>query len=87
MIVAACKAVGLHHYIMSLPDGYDTILDDKASLSQGQKQLKNEGLDFSHTQQLPGTDYTIAGMVASQCIHNVKPQRVGWRQRARKGTT
>ncbi len=27
----------------------------------------NEGLDFSHTQQLPGTDYTIAGMVASQC--------------------
>lgn len=23
--------------------------------------LKNEGLDFSHTQQLPGTDYTIAG--------------------------
>lgn len=29
--------------------------------------LKNEGLDFSHTMQLPGTDYTIAGMVASQC--------------------
>jgi len=29
--------------------------------------LKNEGLDFSHTAQLPGTDYTIAGMVASQC--------------------
>lgn len=29
--------------------------------------LKNQGLDFSHTAQLPGTDYTIAGMVASQC--------------------
>lgn len=38
-IVAACKAVGLHHYIMSLPNGYGTVLDDKASLSQGQKQL------------------------------------------------
>ena len=38
-IIAACKAVGLHHYIMSLPNGYDTVLDDKASLSQGQKQL------------------------------------------------
>ena len=38
-IVNACKAVGLHRYIMSLPDGYDTVLDDKASLSQGQKQL------------------------------------------------
>ena len=35
----ACKAVGLHHYIMSLPNGYDTVLDDKATLSQGQKQL------------------------------------------------
>ena len=38
-IVTACKAVGLHHYIMSLPNGYDTVLDDKTSLSQGQKQL------------------------------------------------
>ena len=38
-IIAAGKAVGLHHYIMSLPNGYDTVLDDKASLSQGQKQL------------------------------------------------
>ena len=35
----ACKAVGLHHYIISLPNGYDTVLDDKATLSQGQKQL------------------------------------------------
>ena len=35
----ACKAGGLHHYIMSLPNGYDTVLDDKATLSQGQKQL------------------------------------------------
>jgi len=38
-IINACKAVGLHHYIMSLPNGYDTVLDDRASLSQGQKQL------------------------------------------------
>lgn len=30
-------------------------------------KLKSESLDFSHTIQLPGTDYTIAGMVASQC--------------------
>ena len=38
-IINACKAVGLHHYIMSLPNGYDTVLDDRTSLSQGQKQL------------------------------------------------
>ncbi|HEX4499617.1 MAG TPA: phosphatidylglycerol--membrane-oligosaccharide glycerophosphotransferase [Scandinavium sp.] len=30
-------------------------------------KLKDESIDFSHTAQLPGTDYTIAGMVASQC--------------------
>lgn len=29
--------------------------------------IKKEGIDFTHTAQLPGTDYTIAGMVASQC--------------------
>ncbi|WP_313180862.1 ABC transporter ATP-binding protein [Lacrimispora sp.] len=38
-VVAACKAVGLHHFIRTLPQGYNTILDDKASLSAGQKQL------------------------------------------------
>ncbi len=38
-VKAACKAVGLHHFIKTLPNGYDTILDDKANLSAGQKQL------------------------------------------------
>ena len=38
-VIAACKAVGLHHFIRTLPQGYETRLDDKASLSQGQKQL------------------------------------------------
>lgn len=34
----ACKAVGIHHFITTLPQGYDTILDDKITLSIGQKQ-------------------------------------------------
>ena len=38
-VVETCKAVGLHHFISTLPHGYDTVLDDKTSLSQGQKQL------------------------------------------------
>ncbi|WP_179602342.1 ABC transporter ATP-binding protein [Neobacillus driksii] len=38
-VVAACKSVGLHHFIKTLSMGYDTILDDKANLSAGQKQL------------------------------------------------
>ena len=34
----ATKAVGIHHFIHTLPHGYDTVLDDKATLSAGQKQ-------------------------------------------------
>ncbi len=37
-IEEACKAVGLHHFIRTLPNGYDTILNDQINLSQGQKQ-------------------------------------------------
>lgn len=35
---AACKAVGLHHFIRTLSKGYDTVLNDQVNLSQGQKQ-------------------------------------------------
>ena len=34
----ACKAVGLDHFIRTLPNGYDTMLTDQLNLSQGQKQ-------------------------------------------------
>ncbi len=37
-LIRVCKAVGLSHLIESLPNGLDTILDEKASLSEGQKQ-------------------------------------------------
>lgn len=33
-----CKAVGLKHFIKSLPNGYDTNIDEKLTLSEGQKQ-------------------------------------------------
>lgn len=38
-IVAATKAVGVHHFITTLPGGYDTVLDDSVTISVGQKQL------------------------------------------------
>ncbi len=38
-VVAACKTVGLHHFIRTMPEGYNTVLNSKASLSEGQKQL------------------------------------------------
>ncbi|RDU36705.1 ABC transporter ATP-binding protein [Neobacillus piezotolerans] len=39
-IVAAAKAANADHFIRTLPDGYDTILNEEASnISQGQKQL------------------------------------------------
>ncbi|WP_400240786.1 ABC transporter ATP-binding protein [Methanomethylophilus alvi] len=34
----ACEAVGLHHYVETLPDKYDTVLDDVSSISVGQRQ-------------------------------------------------
>ncbi|MBG9978119.1 ABC transporter ATP-binding protein [Facklamia tabacinasalis] len=34
----ASRAVGLHHFITTMPDGYDTVLNDQVSLSEGQKQ-------------------------------------------------
>ncbi len=33
-----CEAVGLEHFIKSLPNGYDTMLNDALNLSEGQKQ-------------------------------------------------
>lgn len=39
-VVSAAKAAHADHFIRTLPEGYDTILDEEASnISQGQKQL------------------------------------------------
>ena len=38
-IIAAAKAAHAHGFIKRLPKGYDTIIRDDSSLSQGQKQL------------------------------------------------
>ena len=35
----ACKTVGLDHYIKTLPEGYNTVIKDNDSFSQGEKQL------------------------------------------------
>lgn len=39
-VIEACKAAHIHDFIMSLKDGYDTVLiDDGINISKGQKQL------------------------------------------------
>ena len=38
-VEAACKLVGLDHYIKTLPKGYDTEVTDRSSLWAGQRQL------------------------------------------------
>ena len=38
-VIKAAKAVGIHHFITTLPQGYNTVLDDSVQLSVGQKQL------------------------------------------------
>ena len=39
MLDKACKAANIKAFIDQQPNGYDTILDEKTSLSEGQKQL------------------------------------------------
>jgi len=39
-VVAAAKAARIHHYIMQLPEGYDTVIsEDGGNISKGQKQM------------------------------------------------
>lgn len=39
-VVTACKAAKIHNFIMSLPEGYDTVLSESAvNISKGQRQL------------------------------------------------
>ncbi len=39
-VIAAAKAAQIDHYVRTLPQGYDTVLNEEASnISQGQKQL------------------------------------------------
>ena len=35
----ACRACGIYHFIETLPDGFDTVLDENVAISAGQKQL------------------------------------------------
>ena len=38
-VVEVCKIVGLDHFIRTLPNGYDSIINDNDSVSAGQRQL------------------------------------------------
>ncbi len=38
-VVEAAKMAGIHHFIMTMPQGYDTVLDEESNISAGQKQL------------------------------------------------
>lgn len=35
----ACRAAGVDHFIRTLPNGYDTVIDENTTISAGQKQL------------------------------------------------
>lgn len=35
----ACRACGIYHFIETLPNGFDTVLDSSVAISAGQKQL------------------------------------------------
>ena len=38
-LVKACRACGIYHFVETLPEGFDTVLDENITISAGQKQL------------------------------------------------
>lgn len=38
-LISACKACGIYHFVKSLPQGFDTVMSEKTTISAGQKQL------------------------------------------------
>ena len=38
-IVKVCRSIGAHHFIATLSKGYDTVLNEEANISAGQRQL------------------------------------------------
>jgi len=38
-VIEASKTANVHHFVKSLPFGYDMVLDENSNISQGQKQL------------------------------------------------
>lgn len=38
-LIRACKACGIYHFVKSLPQGFDTVMSEKTTISAGQKQL------------------------------------------------
>jgi len=38
-IIKVCKSIGAHHFIATLSKGYDTMLNEEANISAGQRQL------------------------------------------------
>ncbi len=38
-IIKVCKSIGAHHFISTLSKGYDTVLNEEANISAGQRQL------------------------------------------------
>lgn len=38
-LISACKSCGIYHFVKSLPQGFDTVMSEKTTISAGQKQL------------------------------------------------
>ena len=39
VLIRACKACGIYHFVEALPEGFDTVLGENVTISAGQKQL------------------------------------------------
>lgn len=82
-IIQAAKAARIHRYIMSLPDGYDTVLaDEGAGVSKGQRQLLAIARCF-----LTDADIVILDEATSDVDPETEEQISAALERLRRGRT
>ena len=71
--IDACKRVGIHDFIMSLPEGYNTILkEDATNISGGQKQLLSLARSLLTTSEIILLDEVTSSLDPGSTDHIMK---------------
>lgn len=78
-VVSVCKTIGLHHFISTLPEAYNTVLNEKNSISEGQKQLISIARAMIHNAPILILDEATAAIDThtEQIIQNAMDKLIG----------